>query len=448
MSGRTGTASLPRRRFYCVGRFETCEAEWREPDRYRDLLEFAPGRRHIVQGGGLSLSGASFGDGSLVTGMRRFNRILEFDRDSCLIRAEAGISLYELYAFLIDKGLCVAVQPGYPEITLGGCIAANVHGKNQYREGVFGDIVREITLHHPRHGTMRLSREENADLFYMTCGGYGLTGLIVSAQIAVKVIPGEWFRVKNIAVSSLDETVERMMEMRDDYDVLYSWNDLINGRQNLGRGLIVTGQAIANGRSAPPPRRYSRMDPGQAVAPFNALNGLSLPLANEAYHFLNGTLRKEKMVGAFDVFFPFSSWKLYIRAFGSKGFIEHQVLVGHDRIRNYLREFEALVRRFQVPICLATFKIFDGDPKYLNFNGKGISFAIHVPARPDALKLLAEIDALDIDNGATVNIIKDSRVPGSVVEAQYEHFGLMRVRLGEHDPERMFASALSRRLGL
>jgi decaprenylphospho-beta-D-ribofuranose 2-oxidase len=412
-------------------------------------LEFSVDRQHIVQGGGLSLSAASFDDGSLVTGMRRFNRILSFDPINLTVHAEAGITLGELYAFLMAKGLCVPVQPGFPGVTLGGCIAGNVHGKNQYREGSFLDIVREINLYHPSRGMLRLTTESSPELFDLTCGGLGLTGLIVSAVISLKSVPLNSVRVTYSPVGCLAETVEKMTEMRDDHELLYSWHDLANKGPRMGQGLIISGQYTEDCHPRNTLRhRRETLDSGRWLPPYNALNGLSLRLANRAYQFINGSLKKEALIGVYDMFFPFASWQAYIDAYGSKGFIEHQVLIPSEQIFAYLSEFGKLHKKFDVSIGLATIKMFDGEQRFLRFVGKGISFAIHIAANAKALAFLDELDRLDINHQSIANIIKDSRVPGSVIREQYKEFDLMRTMITQHDPDRLFSSALSRRIGL
>ena len=128
------------------------------PDRYRFIdapdPDLAP---RIARGGGYSYAAASFGAGSVVQDMRRFNRILGFDPAARIIEVEAGVTLGDVFAVASREGLGLPVQPGYPAITVGGCIAANVHGKNPVREGTFVDSVLDLTLFHPDRGVLRLS---------------------------------------------------------------------------------------------------------------------------------------------------------------------------------------------------------------------------------------------------------------------------------------------------
>lgn len=438
-----------RRRFACIGRFESCLAEWREPDRYRELRDIDIDRSHSIQGAGLSLAGASFGPHRQTTGMRRFNRILGFDSERLILHAEAGITLGELFDFLAPRGICIPVQPGFPGLTLGGCIAANVHGKNQYREGTFCDAVQKIELFHPRHGTMWLSPHENASLFELTCGGLGLTGIIVSAMVQLKPLQSNWVSIRHLPVSSLAETAAQMTALRDSCDLLYSWNDLgFAGCRRSGSGFIVAGRHVEDARPLRPARTANSLRADRPVPHFNALTAWPLWIANRGYKLINTRIRTTRTIDARAMFFPFPAWQQYIDAYGRGGMIEHQVLIPTAALDSYFAEFAKLRHRSEIPIGLATMKAFRGECRMLWFRGDGMSLAIHVPASPEALAFLDRLDAIDLAHRAIAYIIKDARLPGAVVRKQYPDFEMVRQRLAAYDPERRFGSMLADRIGL
>ncbi len=438
--------NFAKKKFSSLGRFEQCESEWREPDRYRDLLTMSPARKHIARGAGLSLSGASFGTDSLVTSMRRFNRILAFDRGKKSIRAEAGVSLGKLHEYLAPQGFYLPVQPGYPDITLGGCIAGNVHGKNQYREGDFAGCVQEIELFHPARGILTLTPAENTELFNLTCGGYGLTGVILSAVIGVTEFPGGRAYISNIPTTGLRDTVETLLEIRDDYDFLYSWNEMSGARSTTG--FVRAGNFQNDTRGGLGPMRHKKLDPMRPVPAINLFNRLILPPLNGLYAAFIHHLKKSETVDALDVFFPFATLPSYFHAYGRNGFLEHQVLIPSDAVAGYLRAFEQVHEKFRIPLGLATFKLFRGQQKHLRFTGDGISFAFHAPHTSNLDAFMTEVDSLDVDHGAFANLIKDSRISANIARKQYPDYDSYRENLLAHDPRRLFASALSRRLNL
>ena len=159
-----------------------------QPDRYGFWDKYPSDRPTIPRGAGLSYVAASFSPNSVTIDHSRFNRILAYDEAENTLEVEAGTPLGEIYDFLTPRGRFLAVQPGYPTITVGGCAGADVHGKNQSRDGNFISQVKSARLFHPRHGIIDLSETENPDLFRLTCGGYGLTGNLLSLKLFTKPI--------------------------------------------------------------------------------------------------------------------------------------------------------------------------------------------------------------------------------------------------------------------
>ena len=161
------------------------------PDRYRHLeAAWGDGRPRIARGGGYSYAAASFDADSVTSDMRRFDRILAFDSASRRVKVEAGLTLGRLLAFTTGRGLWITQIPGYPDITVGGAIAANVQGKGAFRAGTFRHAVVDVTLFHSDRGWTTLSRNENPSVFELTLGGFGLTGTIVSATLQLEPLPG------------------------------------------------------------------------------------------------------------------------------------------------------------------------------------------------------------------------------------------------------------------
>lgn len=392
------------------------------------------------------MTGASFADDSLVIGMRHFNRILDFDKQAGLVHAEAGITLGKLYQFLGKRGFIISVQPGYPDISLGGCIAANVHGKNQLHEGTFADLVREIQLFHPAHGVLKLTRESNPEMLELTCGGFGLTGIILSATIDVQPLEMFSARTVNCPVENLTAAANWMAVNAADFDILYSWHDLARFDDRMGRGFIVSGNLTQDGTSYVPPPHYRPIVRGKIGYPFKIFGAATLPAINRYYY--KTQCRLERTLPLFEVLFPFASRPEYFHAYGPKGFIEHQVLIPFENVEPYLSTFEALVRKHRQICGLATLKVFSGRRKLLRYNGEGISLALHVGASSAANDFIGALDVLNAKMNAITNLIKDSRIVAKTVMAQYPEYSVFRNRLHEFDPARLFVSSISQRLDL
>lgn len=437
-----------RRLFTCLGRQESAAAVWHEPDRYRTLLGLRPGNKVCIQGAGLSLSGAGFSAMADVLGMARFNRILDLDQIARVVHVEAGITLGRLFGVLAGRGLFLAVQPGHPDITVGGCIAGNVHGKNPFRDGIFAGLVRELTLFHPAHGVLILSREQYPELFDLTCGGFGLTGVILSAKLALEPFPASGIEVIHLPAAGPVEAVQILRENTNSFDLLYAWLDLARHDQGMGRGFVIAGRSHPPGeaKSAIAASAYPRLRTEDAW-PFPGFNRISLPLINAAYARMSA-FTGSRHVGAFDALFPFANRIRYFQAYGRRGFVEHQVLVPEAAFPSYAEALKKILKRHDLVCGLSILKLFAGKRHLLWYRGDGVSMAIHLPGGTKAHACLHEVDALDIEHGAIANIIKDARLSGETVRRQYSGYGAFRRRLHDFDPQRMFVSALSQRLNL
>jgi FAD/FMN-containing dehydrogenase len=155
-------------------------------------------------------NGRSYGDcclnpGGALVRMRRLDRFIRFDRESGILECEAGVLLEDILRVAVPAGWFLPVTPGTRLVTLGGAIANDVHGKNHHRAGTFGCHVRRLTLLRSDRGRLECSATENPDLFAATIGGLGLTGLILSAEIALRAIPGRWLEVESIPFAGIEE---------------------------------------------------------------------------------------------------------------------------------------------------------------------------------------------------------------------------------------------------
>ncbi len=437
------------RSFASLDQHFRCRAEYELPDRYRHLFDAVAGAAAIPQGAGLSYVAASFGEGVKTVGMGRFNRLLAFDAEAGVIEAEAGTTLQQLYDFLLPRGFVVPVQPGYPHLTLGGLVAANAHGKNQFREGVFAGIVESLVLYHPDHGVLNLSAAENPEIFELTCGGFGLTGVILSVRVRLERLAGEAVETRNVAVGSLAETRQYLVERGGDCDLLMSWNDLARRGAAMGQGFVTTGTIVAGAPRSRSRATCAHLDPHDArrLRP-PVFNALTMPLINCLYRWKELGRTGPRAVDLYAFLFPVAGAPFYFDWYGRRGLIEHQVLIPHASADDYFEALAGLIRAHGVAVPRASMKLFRGQRKLLHYNGDGVSLSMDLFNRPETLAFLGELDALDGDHGAIANLIKDSRLTAEVVRRQYAGYDAFRGRLHGFDPARRFNSALSRRLEL
>jgi len=426
-----------------------CErAAFCRPDRYRMVEAAAESGPLIARGGGYSYAAASFGGGSLVVDMTRFDRVLRFAPERGLVEVEAGMRLDRLLAFTAPRGLILPVQPGYPAITVGGCLAANVHGKNPQREGAFRGCVEDLTLFHPRHGTLRIDREREPELFELTCGGYGLTGIVLSATLRLEPLRGGLVAVERVPIETLAEGLAQIHERTQSASFAYTWHGAPAGGR-FGRGLVYVGRLV----EASPPRgewvpRYRRLTAASRArlgVPVWA-PGTSRLLG--AFFGLAERLRPPSEVLLFDALFPFARRGAYLLLYGRRGLAEYQALVPHAAAAEFLRALEQETLRFRAPVVMASLKLFRGEPGLLRFEGDGVCVTLDLVRSPEGLRFLERLDRLTLDASGLPHLVKDSRLPAAVVAASYPGHAAFRERRRRFDPDGLFRSELSTRLAL
>lgn len=424
---------------------ETTEAELLRPDRYRHLFDAVRADGAVIaRGAGLTYCGASAGAGVRSISSLCFSRILGFDAESGWIEVEAGIDLGSLYRFTCPRGWLLPVQPGHPNITVGGCVGCNVHGKNHCREGNFINVVESLTLFHPDHGQIRCSRTESPDLFYLTVGGFGLTGFITSATLKLRKLSGTAAHLRKQWVTNLTEAVE-LMEAHQDADSLYSWHDFNRKGEEFGMGYVYWGrlldQAVADEFH---PRRLT--SEYRARWRLGGLPRLTTRMVARAYGWYQRLGRDEQVLPLAAATFPVNGKEIYFRLYGSRGFREYQVLIPRSRWAEATESLAAIVRRHGIPIGLGSLKLFRGSTRYLHLDGNGVCLALDAPELGGTAKLFADLDELTLSVGGIVNVSKDSRLSAAFLARVFPEYDRFRADLSAFDPRRRFSSALRRRL--
>lgn len=415
------------------------------PDRFGHLE--APDRAayRIPRGGGYAYSASSFGENSLVQEMTCFNRFLEFNAEKLTLKLEVGVRLIDLMEWALPRQLHFPVLPGYPLITIGGCVAADVHGKNPYKDGTFSDWVQQLTVFHPQKGYQSCSREQNPELFALTCGGYGLTGVITDVTLQLAKLPAPSIALSQRRVSGLEEAEHALSSC--EADIAYSWHDASAGA-HFGRGIVFTGQWSTNGLQPKPLKFHPMTADSRASLPFCAWNGLTARAANSAV-LLHSRYKKDvSEIGILHASFPFAANVYFHKLFGRPGLRETQFLVSEEKIGPCLQAVQKLICTTGAPTMMLSLKRFKGVQKSLSMSGTGYLVAIdsYRNARTDVF--MHELDQLLVDVGGQPNLSKDSRIPAEVARLSIASFAAFKQGLFNYDQDRTMRSELSARLGL
>lgn len=414
-------------------------------------LEASPGSGLIARGAGVSYTGASFSSDGRSLRTRGLGRVLVIDAEAGLVTVEAGVTFGELFVALAPHHLLLPVQPGHPQITIGGAIASNVHGKNPWMDGTFVDQVESLVLWHPDRGLVEASREgdpEAVEAFELTCGGLGLTGVIVRATLRVRRVPRLVARLRQLPVSSLAETLEVLAAHRSNADFLYAWNNLTRFDEALGRGYVQVAKLCEDGPEAAVPRVLAgRLDPSSSRLRVRLFGRRSARLVADLHERLGlGLAAGRKPLHR--MLFPGRGFDSYFDAYGAEGFLGHMVLLPEARAAVYVAGLEDLMRRRRYPVIVCAAKAFGGEASLLRFDGRGFSFHFHVCATTRGRALAADLEALAEDHGGKRALYFDSRLDAATLRRTWPGAGEFRERLHRFDPARRFHSELSIRLGL
>ena len=415
------------------------------PDRYRQLFTALSASGVISRGAGLAycLASASSQGRSILSAT--YNRFLDFDEQSKVVRVEPGVTMGALFEFAAAHSLLPPVLPGYPSVTVGGAVAMNIHGKNQFRAGNFGDHVRNIGLYHPRSGEVNCGPELNPDLFYLTLGGFGLTGHITSVDVALTSLTGRRLAVERHNVGDLVEAGHLMENLADRSEYTYSWHNLNLRGRRFCSGTVYCEHSRNSEISTSGTHRtsFSTTKP----LPCCLYNRLTVPMLCGAYQMKEKVAPRSTGSDLYSAFFPFVGKELYFRLYGKQGFREYQALFPRERWEDACSRIAEAVRQSRALILLASIKIFRGEPSLLNFSGNGICLALDTPNTPSALDFFALLDEITVDLGGIANISKDGRLSPTTVRAMYgDRYEKFRSALRDYDPQRHFQSELRRRL--
>ena len=421
-------------------------ANHQRPDRLR-MLNDRNEEFQIPRGAGLSYAPASFGKDKLIRDMCSFDRILEFDESSKIVVVEAGISLKKLLTWSFSKQLFLPVLPGQPEITVGGCVAANVHGKNPYKDGTFMEQVEWIELSHPTLGTKIISRSNEKKIFNATCGGLGLTGIITKVALKLQKLSSEIVNLSPKKTESLKNTLEIMKQHTSD-DLLYSWN-MGSTLFNFGKGIVTSGIFSDDSSSKTPQIKERKdMNSNDRLLPFSLWNTFSSLIINS----INRKIQSGKNIVKKDVYsalFPFvGTARMFYGLYGSNGFNEYQVLIKKKYSVEFIDDLTKLIKSEKPSLTILVMKLFNGKQKLLHFSDEGLSIILNLKHCNSTLKFLKKLDDIVISYKALPYIVKDSRLTKEVVEQCYPEYHVFKEILNEIDPKRIFKSELSERMNL
>lgn len=400
--------------------------------------------------------GRSYGDASLPASPERCvlttthaDRILAFDPASGRLRAEAGLSIGALNDLMIPRGFFPPVTPGTKFVTLGGAVAADVHGKNQHEAGNIGHHVHALRMLVADGRVVDCSREEHPDLFLATIGGMGLTGIILEVELTMKRIPTAWIVQESVRARSLDEFSERIVDIAAKWPFTMSWMDCMASGKSLGRGLIMSGRWAEPGEAPANPPSPKRKSSIPFDFPELALNPYSIRVFNESIYWRHLADVDRGLLSADQFWYPLDSVHQWNRMYGRRGFTQYQFVIPRGKSVG-VRGTQTMIEHLQslgAPVFLCVVKDFGKESEgTISFPTPGVTVALDLPIRDDTQRVVDSLNEKLIELGGRIYLAKDSFT-------RAEHFRAMEPRLAEFqavrdkwDPNRRWKSALSVRV--
>jgi len=402
--------------------------------------------------------GKSYGDSSLnenkIISLLNYNRIIKFDEITGEICCESGVSLEEILDIFVPKGWFLAVTPGTKLITVGGAVASDIHGKNHHKGGSFCDGVTSFSLLIPSGETIICSETENQEIFRATCGGMGLTGIIL--DITFKLVPIETAYIKQDVIKAKNLTeIIKLFEESVDTTFSVAWIDCLATGKDLGRSIMMKGEfaskeeiknnskKIKNDLILPKKKKLN--------IPFNfpnlALNKLSI----KAFNFLYYNKAKNVYNDIIDYnsfFYPLDAIDNWNRIYGNRGFTQYQFVLPKETSKEGLTEILSLISKNGYGSFLAVLKLLGKENKnLLSFHKEGYTLALDFPISKKIFSFFDQLDELVLKYGGRLYLTKDVRVKKEMFEKMYpDNIDIFRKTRNENGFDKIFNSLQSNRL--
>lgn len=377
------------------------------------------------------------------------DRILGFDSETGLLRAEAGLTLGELYRLFVPRRWFTPVSPGTRHVTLGGMVASDIHGKNHHVAGTFGRHLRSLVMRVGDGRVLRCSRQEHADLFFATQGGMGLTGHILEVEVALERIPSAWIYEESERLPDLEAVFAALREASAAWPMTVAWIDTSARGRKMGRGIVMRGRWASSDEA---PRSAPKRQPSVAV-PFDWPSGLVNPATiawmNRLFYYKHVAKQKRRVVDPQGYFWILDTVNEWNRVFGRRGFTQYQCVLPSE-----VAVFRRFLERFQqAGACSFVTVLKDCGAEgegHLSFPQQGSTIAVDVPIRDeqDAARMTASFNEFVLEHGGRVYLAKDAFTTAEHLKQMYPRLDEWREVCRRYDPEGRLRSALSARVGL
>jgi len=390
----------------------------------------------------------SYGDSALAENhidMLNFNALLSFDHTKGILIAQSGVLLSDIIDVITPKGWFLHVVPGTKYITLGGAIASDIHGKNHHKDGCFSNFVESFTIVLPDNQEVSCSLKENTELFYATCGGMGLTGIIKNVTLKLKKINSININQTTHKTKNLQETFKIFeQEMEKTYSV--AWIDCLQKGKKIGRSLIMTGEFCDDGQKDLLSRKKINI-------PFNfpsfIINSWILKVFNFLYYNKQSSKKTSQKVYFDTFFFPLDSINNWNKIYGTNGFFQFQFILPKSKSYEGMLHILNSISRENTGSFLAVLKLYGkSNNNLLSFPMEGYSLALDFKRSKKNMMLIETLTDYVVMQGGRVYLAKDSLLSRNQFDKSYVNADLFRSIRSKYNFNKNLNSIQSIRLGL
>jgi len=427
------------------GRYPAVEAELITPARLEELSHsgLLAGSNNIARG-----MGRSYGDSALagqIISTQQLDNLISFDVKRGELCCAGGTSLDEILKVFVPKGWFLSVTPGTKFVSVGGAIASDVHGKNHHKNGSFCDHILAFDLLLASGEVMNCSPTQNSDLFRATCGGMGLTGIIISATIKLIPIKSTLIKQQTLKAANLQEVFE-LFEANRNATYSVAWIDCLAGGNSLGRSLLYLGEHETSGKLE---MLSSKAKSIPFDMPTTLLNRFTIQAFNTLYYNKVCDRMSQQQVHYEPFFYPLDSLHHWNRLYGRRGVLQYQFVIpkkaGLEGMTKILQKISASKKGSFLAVLK---ELGRQNSNLLSFPIDGYTLALDFKWEPDLLQLLDELDQIVLEYGGRIYLTKDACMSEATFKASYprwEQFVQIRHKYGatEH-----FNSLQSKRLGI
>jgi decaprenylphospho-beta-D-ribofuranose 2-oxidase len=426
------------------GRYPQHDAQLMQPQNVSDAAQLLSENGPVLGRG----MGRSYGDSALADTListRHLNLLHSFDALTGLLTCAAGISLAELLEVFVSRGWFLPITPGTQLVSIGGAIASDVHGKNHHLHGCFSACVESIELLLADGLQVLCSRTERPELFHATCGGMGLTGLIVAASLRLLRIESAYIQQTTYKAANLEEALQ-LFEAHSASTYSVAWIDCLASGAALGRSLLMVGEHARDGQLLLPAKRALSVPLDMPAA---LLNRYSVQAFNELYYQRIRKAESKQRVSFESFFYPLDGIQQWNRLYGKQGFVQYQFVIPKTAGLQGMRAILERISSSHRGSFLAVLKAFGAaNSNLLSFPMEGYTLALDFKLEAGLLELLDELDSMVLAYGGRLYLAKDARMSETTFKQSQPNWQQFQEIRAQYGALGKFASLQSRRLGL